>query len=103
IDAADEEALRRLRRLAPDAAYVSARSGEGIDALRAEVESRLPRPEVTVQVLVPFDRGDLVARIHQRGDVIEQEYTPLGARIVARVHPALARRLAPFAVSAAPA
>jgi GTP-binding protein HflX len=98
VDDADEETLMRLRRLAPDALMVSARTGAGLDRLRQVLEARLPHPDVTVDVLLPFTRGDLVARIHQRGEVIEEGYTEEGTRVVARVHPGLAQRLQDFAV-----
>jgi GTP-binding protein HflX len=100
VDAAADDVLLRLRRIAPDALFVSARGGEGLDELRTVLEERLPHPDVTVEVLLPFDRGDLVSRIHVRGEVLEQEYTPHGTRLIARVHPALARRLAPFSSAA---
>jgi GTP-binding protein HflX len=66
-DAADEETLLRLKRAWPEAVLVSARTGRGIDDLRAAVEQRLPRPAVELRVLVPYDRGELVARVHRRG------------------------------------
>ncbi|HEX8629174.1 MAG TPA: GTPase HflX, partial [Catenuloplanes sp.] len=57
VDAADEETLLRLKRRWPEAVFVSARSGLGVDDLRAAVEHRLPRPAVEVRVAVPYDRG----------------------------------------------
>ena len=71
VDAADEETLLRLKRTWPDAVFVSARSGPGIDELRAAIEAQLPRPAVELRVVVPYDRGDLVARIHRTGQVLE--------------------------------
>ena len=54
---------------------VSARTGQGIDELRAVVESRLPRPEREVRALVPYERGDLINRIHQSGELLTSEHT----------------------------
>jgi GTP-binding protein HflX len=101
VDAADEEMLTRLRRIAPGAVFVSARTGEGIAELVSAIEDQLPRPAVTVSLLVPFERGDLVARIHERGDILEEDWTPEGTRIVARVHPGLAGLVEEFAHSPA--
>src|SRR5206468_10891904 len=70
VDAATPEALVRLRSLAPDALFVSARTGAGLDELRGLVEQRLPRPDIEVNVLVPYTRGDLVARMHERAAVL---------------------------------
>jgi GTPase len=100
VDAARPEALLRLRRLAPDALFVSARTGEGLDDLRGLVEERLPRPDIEVTVLVPYTRGDLVTRIHDEADVLDTDHTAAGTLIRARVGPALADLLRPFASAA---
>jgi GTP-binding protein HflX len=99
-DAADEETLLRLKRDWPDAVFVSARTGAGIADLRAAIEERLPRPAVEVLVRVPYERGDLVARVHERGDVLESEHQDAGTLLRARVDSMLAAQLAPFSVSA---
>src|SRR5262249_43913442 len=93
IDAADPETLDRLRGEYPDAVFVSARTGEGLDKLRAVVADRLPRPDVEVHVLLPYDRGDLVARVHEHGEVLASEHTERGTRLHARVEPELAATL----------
>jgi GTPase len=95
-DAADEEALLRLKRDWPDAVFVSARTGAGIDELRAAVEAALPRPAVEVVAVVPYDRGDLVARVHERGQVHEVGHEAGGTRVAARVDPELAAALNPY-------
>ena len=46
--------------------------------------------EVTVDVTIPYDRGDLVARLHNDGLVDATEHTEYGTRIKARVPAALA-------------
>jgi GTP-binding protein HflX len=100
VDAAGPDMLLRLRRIAPDALFVSARTGEGVDAVRELIDTRLPRPEIAVTVLVPYDRGDLVARIHDEAEVLETKHTAGGTLIRALVGPALAQRLRPFASAA---
>jgi GTPase len=100
IDASDEETLLRLKRAWPEAVFVSARSGAGIDDLRTTIEARLPRPAVEVRAVLPYSRGDLVARLHQRGKVLSTAHTPDGTLLHVRVDEALAAELAPFAVGA---
>ncbi|GAB3145479.1 GTPase HflX [Micromonospora sonneratiae] len=95
-DAADEETLLRLKREWPDAVFVSARAGRGIDDLRAAIEARLPRPAVEVRAILPYDRGDLVARVHQRGEVLGSSHTGEGTVLHVRVDEALAAELAPY-------
>ena len=98
-DLADPDVLARLRAEHRDAVLVSARTGEGVDALREAVESALPAPHERVDVLIPWDRGDLVDRIHRFGEIESDEYLADGTRLVARVHADLAAELAGFAVA----
>ncbi|MCW2803682.1 MAG: putative GTP-binding protein [Propionibacteriaceae bacterium] len=100
-DAASPEALTTLRTQYPDAAIVSARTGAGLEELRARIEARLPQPETEIKALVPYDRGDLINRIHQAGEIVTLEHTEGGTVVVARVHGDLAGELAPFALSTA--
>ena len=83
----------------PDADVVYARTGRGIDGLRAVIDSRLPRPEIEVQALVPYERGDLIDRIHRSGELLRSEHTGTGTRLAARVNPDLAGELARYAVA----
>ncbi len=96
IDNADPDQLLRLRRLAPDALFVSARTGAGIDKLQAVLEDRLPRPDVPVTVLLPYTRGDLVARVHAAGEVLSCAHTADGTLLRARVNGDLAAALAAY-------
>jgi GTP-binding protein HflX len=96
VDAADEETLLRLKRNWPDAVFVSARTGAGIEELRRAIENQLPRPAVELRVLLPYDRGDLVARIHRTGQVIATRHTDDGSELQVRVSDQLAAELAPF-------
>ena len=95
-DRASAEALTTLRTAYPQAEVVSARTGAGIEELRAVIESRLPRPEVQVEALIPYERGDLINRIHQEGEFLRSEHTELGTLVLARVHPDLAGELARY-------
>jgi GTP-binding protein HflX len=102
IDAADAQELLRLRTLAPEAAFVSARTGDGIAELSAQIEARLPRPDIDITVLLPYTRGDLVTRLHEEADVLDTEHTEAGTLVHARVRPALAERLRPYTATAVP-
>jgi GTP-binding protein HflX len=98
-DAADPLVLDRLRRREPHSVVVSARTGEGIDELRTIIARELPRPSVAVEVLLPYDRGDLVSRIHDVGELLEEEHTAHGTRVRALVATSLAAELSPYAVT----
>jgi len=96
VDRAAAETLRVLHASYPDAAFISARTGEGLEQLRTTIESLLPRPEIEIRALVPYERGDLVNRIHQTGEFLATEHRADGTLVAARVSPALAAELAPY-------
>jgi GTP-binding protein HflX len=51
-------------------------------------------------VLVPYDRGDLVARVHRDGEVLAERHEPAGTHLTARVDGSLAAALAGYAAPA---
>lgn len=97
-DLAEPEALARLRSREHGAVVVSAHTGEGVDALQAVIADQLPRPGVTVDVVIPYDRGDLVHRVHESGEIDAEEHTPHGTALRGRVDAGLASELTAAAV-----
>jgi len=75
---------------------VSARTGAGIEELRLLVARELPRPSTLVEVLLPYDRGDLVSRLHDVGELLAQEHRPEGTWLRALVPARLAGELSPY-------
>jgi GTPase len=96
-DAAGDLALAKLRRALPDAVFVSARTGDGLDRLRTRMGQLVEPTDVAVDVTIPYGRGDLVAKVHAEGRVDATEHTDRGTRIKAQVHAALAAGLRDFA------
>jgi GTP-binding protein HflX len=97
IDAADDLTLAQLRRGLAGAAFVSAWTGDGVDRLRTRLGELVEPREVTVDVTIPYSRGDLVARLHDEGRVDATEHHPDGTRVKARVPAALAAAVGSFA------
>ncbi len=62
----------RLAEKVEGALAVSARTGEGIEALLLAVGDRLDRRGPVAELLVPFDRGDVMAALHRCGQVLEE-------------------------------
>lgn len=87
-----------LQGLEPGAHFVSSRSGEGIERLRIAIEDGLPKPAVEVRALVPYDRGDLVAAVHETGILLSAEHGEHGTEIHAHVSERLAADLESFAL-----
>jgi GTP-binding protein HflX len=97
-DVADPMVVARLRQREPHSVVVSAHSGEGIEAAIAAVESELPRPDVEFSALLPYERGDLINRLHQQGEIASMEHTADGTLVKGRANEALAGELAAYAV-----
>lgn len=95
-DIADPEVIRLVMREEPDAYPISVHTGAGIEALIAAIEASLPRPKVEVHTLIPYNRGDLVSRIHEEGEIISEEHLENGTSLHARVDGALAHLLDKF-------
>ncbi len=100
-DAADPLALEALRLRERGCVLVSARTGDGVDKLQAAIEDALPERDRAVSVVVPYSRGDLVARAHAEGEVLHCEHLTEGTMLQARVPPGLAAEFVPFAAASA--
>ncbi len=85
LDIAPPEAVTQLRAREPHSVVVSAATGAGLAELVAAIEADLPVPPVVVDVLVPYTRGDLVARVRGEGHEIQLAYEPDGTRVQGRV------------------
>jgi GTPase len=99
IDAATDLGLAKLRRALPAAVFVSARTGDGVDGLRRRMAELASSTDTPIDVVIPYERGDLVSRVHTDGRVQQTEHTTDGTRIRARVPVALAASLRAFSTT----
>jgi GTPase len=90
IDTADPVTLQGLRAREPGSFSVSARTGAGLDLLRSAIEAGLPHTAVEIRLVVPYSRGDLMARAHAEGEVLTETHTDEGTLLEARVPGGLA-------------
>ena len=96
-DLVSDEVQVRLRGMVQGALLVSARTGQGIDALQEAIAGMLPKPDVEFVGVIPYSRGDLVSRIHLAGKVLDTEYVEEGTSLRALVREDLAHELKEFA------
>jgi GTP-binding protein HflX len=82
---------------------ISARTGAGLDDLLAAIDRKLPRRDQEVSVVIPYRRGDLLARAHQEGEVLALRHGADGTELTARVPPELASELVSADGATAPA
>lgn len=98
-DLLDDDARLVLRGLVPDAVFVSAKTGEGIEELQQRIAELLPDPSIEFIAVVPYDRGDLVSLLHERGRVLETAYEEGGTRVHALASPEIAALVEPYSVT----
>ena len=79
---------------------VSAATGEGIDVFLATLGDRLRAITAPVELLIPYERGDVLASVHREGEVVSTSHEDGGVRVRARLADASAGRLSEFVVSA---
>jgi len=100
IDAALPAMLQRAHRLVPDALFVSAHTKAGLDTLEARCIELIADALAATELLVPHDRYDVIARLHQLGHIHEQEHEEAGVRVKGRFPATQAAFFAPFIVPA---
>ena len=83
----------------PEAVLVSARTGEGIEALIERIETEFDRRLTEIDLLVPYHEGRRLAELHELAGDLERENTPEGVHVTVRLPATVAARFAPFALS----
>jgi len=100
VDAAPEVATELVKRHEGSVA-VSALTGEGIDGFLFALGDRLRALSKVVELVIPYDRGDLLAAVHREGEVVSTHHDDDGVRVRARLGDASTGRLAEFVVAPA--
>jgi len=95
LDAADPDRVRELDGRSETVA-VSARTGEGVDKLLAAVAERLRALEAVIELVVPYERGDVLAALHRAGDVLVEVHADDGTRVRVRIGDTEASRFREF-------
>jgi len=98
VDAADAALLARARKLVPEGLFVSALTREGLDALESRCLELIAEAHASTEMLVPHDRGDVIARLYATGHVQSEESEDDGVRLIGRYPPTQAAFFAPFVV-----
>lgn len=92
IDAVDGTTLERLRSLHPDAQFMSAQTGEGVDAVLDATVAALKASTVELELVIPYHRGEVLADAHETGTVLDQRHDDTATVITVRLpHEAAAR------------
>ena len=99
-DAAAPFILERMRQREPNHVIVSARTGEGIDELKQKIADTIPRPSILVKLLVPYDHGEVISRLHSwDAEIKRTEFVSDGTFITALVREDVAAELSEYVIS----
>ncbi|HDH02777.1 MAG TPA: GTPase HflX, partial [Actinobacteria bacterium] len=96
-DKADPAALERLKRLYPDAPIISALRGTGMDDLHSSIATVLARGSQDMELLIPFERGEVLAEIYREAEVIAEAHDETGTVLTARISRSRLARYEEFA------
>jgi GTP-binding protein HflX len=99
-DAAPEVAAELVKRH-EGSVSVSALTGAGIEGFLHALSDRLRALSKVIELLIPYDRGDLLAAVHREGEVLATHHDDGGVRVRARLADASAGRLSQFVVAPA--
>ena len=92
----DPLVLAALAQLLPDAVRVSAITGEGLETLCDRVAARRSQDWAELAVRVPMDQGALVAKVNERGEVVQQRWEEDGWHATIRVPRGMLHEVVPF-------
>jgi GTP-binding protein HflX len=96
-DLIDEETKNRLESRLEGAIFISAATGEGLEALLEAVAKRLAASQTIAEFDIPFDRGDVRSQLHEQGEVLEEVSGPEGMRLVVKAPRAILGKFSEFA------
>lgn len=100
VDLLSDEQQMSLSHRYQGAVLVSACTGYGMDSLMAALERAYSLSSTTMEVLVPFSRGDMVELAHKHCDVLSETYTETGTTMTLLVSEEFVTRFKPFMIEA---
>ena len=90
---------KRLAERHPGSVVLSAATGEGVDHFLQVLGDRIRALDSVVELVVPFDRGDVIAAVHREGEVMSEQHEDEATRLRARLDAAGVARFREFLVS----
>jgi GTPase len=100
VDAIEDQTLARLAALHPDGHFISALTGQGVEELLEGIITGLRAASVELDLVIPYERGDILADAHATGEVLSQSHGEVGTTITVRLPHVVAGRFRPFVTDA---
>ena len=101
-DLLDGETRRALALEHPEAVQMSALEGTGADALLYRIAQEASDGDVTITVVVPYEKGMLIKMLHERCQVIREEYVQGGLKATVRASQRMHDFLEPYRIEDGP-
>lgn len=98
IDRLEPDTLAALRLAQPEAEFVSAEKGTNLNGLLHRIANEASAGDVTLTALVPYSKGMLVKMVHERCQVIREQYQDGGLLVTLKASQRMASTLAPYVV-----
>jgi GTP-binding protein HflX len=99
MDKVEDPAAKAVIRMHfPEAVFVSVRDGEGLDELVDRIGEFVGMDTMLVELRLPLERSDLLARLHREGAVHAVAYEEDGVRVRATISDRLGDELAAYRV-----
>ena len=95
----DPDSAKRLVHEHRGAVAFSAVTGDGLNDLLLAIGDRMRALTTVIELLIPYDRGDIVATVHREGEVVSTSNEETAMRIRARLADASVGRLSEFVVT----
>lgn len=97
-----EEERTRLAALHPDAVLISALKAKGLQALQYRIAKEASEGDVTLTVRVPYQKGMLLRMMHERCQMVREDYTDHGVVATVRASARMANTLEPYRMDTGP-
>ena len=94
IDVINKIDLMEGKMMWPGALPISAKTGEGLEALLDEIHKKLNGIQRPVRVTIPYAQGRMLSVVHEDGRVLSEEYTDVGTVVEAMIDEQTYGRLA---------
>lgn len=98
VDLLDEPSRRELEMVYPGSVAISALQDVGLRGLLYRIAQEASAGDVTMTVVVPYDKGMLMRMVHERCQVISERYGEGGLEATVRASERMAKTLAPYAI-----
>ena len=99
VDLLDEQELQMLKALYPEAVFISAQKGTGINGLLHKIQEIASAGDKVISALIPFNKGALVKSVHERCQLLHEQYVAEGLLLSVKADTYMQALLQPYVVS----